>query len=243
MNSFRIKDLTSGQKATRKGILEISYKQNLPHLGSCFSSVDVIDGVYQIKDRDEKFVLSNGHAGIALYAVLEEYGFIKRSDIEKLHIHPDRNPRFGIDVSTGSLGQGLPIALGIAFSDRNKNIYCQISDGECAEGSIWEALSIARENKISNLKIIINANGWCAYDSVDSNYLISKVKGFGYDILEIDGHNLNAITKALKFIKKKEYTIIFAKTTTDQFPFLKGLDAHYHVMNENDYRQALSLLK
>ena len=77
MNTFNIQSLTTEQKSTRRRILEISYKENLSHLGSCFSSIDLIDAVYKVKSKDEKFILSSGHAGIALYAILEKNGFIK----------------------------------------------------------------------------------------------------------------------------------------------------------------------
>jgi transketolase len=242
MSNFNIRVLTEEQKSTRRRILEISHKENISHLGSCLSSIDLIDGVYQTKKKDEKFVLSNGHAGIAFYVILEKNGLLTNSEIEKMHVHPDRNPKLGIDVSTGSLGQGLPIALGIALSDKTRNVYCMISDGECAEGSIWEALRIAYDHKISNLKIIVNANGWSAYDAVNLGTLISRLKGFGYNVLEINGHDIKAITEALKFNDAKDQTIIFARTSVDQIPCLKGMDAHYCIMKDKDYKEALDLL-
>ena len=242
MNNFNIQGLTSEQKSTRRRVLEISHQKNWSHLGSCLSSLDLIDAIYKTKNKDEKFILSNGHAGVALYVILEKNGFIKNNDIKNFNVHPDLNPKLGIDVSTGSLGQGLPIALGMALSDKNKNVYCSISDGECTEGSIWEALRIANDHKIVNLKIIVNANGWSAYDPVNLNFLINKFKGFGYNILEVDGHDSDAINKALIATKDKDQTLIFAKTTVDQIPCLKGLDAHYCVMSDQDYKQALNLL-
>jgi len=244
MNNFKIKSLTAEQKETRRRILEISFRKGFSHLGSCLGSIDLIDGIYKIKNRDEKFILSNGHAGIALYVVLEKNGFIKDDDIKKMHIHPDMNPKLGIDVSTGSLGQGLPISLGMALSDKSKNVYCLISDGECSEGSIWETLRIAQENKVGNLKIIVNANGWKAYDSVDLKSLISRFKGFGFDIKEVNGSDINGIIETLKEnAPEKKLTIIFARTCGDQFPFLNGLDSHYYKMTEEDFQKALELLK
>jgi len=243
MNNFNIQSLTTEQKNTRQRIIEISYTKSLSHLGSCLSAIDLIDGIYRIKNRNEKFILSNGHAGIALYVILEKNGFIKNSDIKSLHVHPDRNPKLGIDVSTGSLGQGLPIALGIAISNKDKDVYCLISDGECTEGSIWETLRIAADNRISNLKIIVNANGWSAYDTVNLNSLINKFKGFGYRVLEINGHDMNTIVETLKSTKENTQIVIFARTFTDQFPFLKGLDSHYCIMNNQDYKKALDLLR
>lgn len=242
MNHFNIQSLTNEQKETRKKLLEISHQENLSHLGSCLSSIDIIDEVYKIKKRDEKFILSNGHAGIALYVILEKNGFIKNKDIKTLYVHPDRNSKFGIDVSTGSLGQGLPIALGLAISDKNKNVYCLISDGECAEGSIWETLRIAKETKTHNLKIIVNYNGWGGYGKTSPS-LIEKFSGFGYEVKKIDGHNLKSIDKALKSNTQDKPSIIFGITCSDQFSFLKGLDSHYYVMTDKNYHEALRLLK
>src|SRR6266498_2327336 len=138
MRRFSIKNFSREQKKLRKRILEISHDLHFSHLGSCLSAVDLIDAIYSIKKSKDKFILSNGHAAVAWYVVLEKYGYIKDKQFyKKLHIHPDRNPKVDIHVSTGSLGQGLPIALGMALSDRKTTIYCMLSDGECAEGSIW----------------------------------------------------------------------------------------------------------
>ena len=244
MIKFNIKNLSKEQRQTRKRVLELSHRRNLSHLGSCLSSIDLIDAVYQVKSKDERFVLSNGHAGIALYVILGKNKLIKNPDaIEKLHVHPDRNSKLGIDVSSGSLGQGLPIALGIALSNRKKNTYCVISDGECAEGSIWESLRISRELKVSNLKILINVNGWGAYSMLSTKYLFDRLKGFIPDIQKVDGHNIAGIIDALKVKNKNGPTVIFAETKVDQLPFLKGLNAHYYIMNDKDYTQALKLLQ
>ena len=148
---MKIKKLKIEQKQTRKRILEISHASKLSHLGSCLSAVDLIDAVYQVKERKEKFVLSNGHAGVALYVILEKHGLVDGQSLERLHVHPDRNPDLSIDVSTGSLGHGLPIAVGMALADRKRFVYCTISDAETNEGSIWEALRIASEQKLVNL--------------------------------------------------------------------------------------------
>jgi len=244
MDNFNIKLLNQEQKDTRRRILEISFQRNFSHIGSCLSAVDLIDAVYKVKKKSEQFVLSNGHAGIALYAVLEKNGFIKNHDItNRLNVHPDRNPKIGVDVSTGSLGQGLPIALGIALANKKEDVYCLISDGECTEGSIWETLRIANEKDVQNLKIILNANGWGAYGPVDLLNLALRIESFGYKIKKIDGHNIDNIIKALESAFSDKPIVVFAETSIDQFPFLKGQDAHYCIMNENDYKKALDLLK
>lgn len=201
----------------------------------------MINAVYKVKKKYEKFILSSGHAGIALYAVLEKNKILSTSLTNKLNIHPDRNQRNGIDVSSGSLGHGLPIALGMALANKNRNVYCLISDGECTEGSIWETLKIASYKKVSNLKIILNVNGWGAYDPIDSQALYKQIKAYNFDLIKTDGHNLNGLTKIL-LKKYAKPLFVFAKTQSDQFPFLKDQDAHYYVMNSNDYKLAKKLL-
>lgn len=232
------------QKKTRLRILELSYRSNFSHIGSCLSAVDLIDAVYKTKKTQEKFVLSNGHAGVALYAILEKNGIIRNKKITaNLNIHPDRNLDLGIHVSSGSLGQGLPIALGLALANRKQNVYCMISDGECAEGSIWETLRIVGDKKINNLKIIINANGWGAYDPIDTNLLVKKLKGFEIKIIKVNGHNIKEICKALDAKTIKQPIVLIAQTSVEQLPFLKGQGAHYHIMNKENYANSNKLLK
>jgi transketolase len=230
------------QKGIRRKLLGMINRAHTSHIGSCLSSIDIIDAVYSVKSKHEKFVLSNGHTGAALYIILEKYGYLKNPDLAKLNAHPDRNPKIGIDVSTGSLGQGLPIAIGMALADKNKNVYCSISDGECAEGSIWESLRIVYDLNICNLKIIVNSNGWGGYDSISEKVLIKRLKGFGFDLIIINGHKPKEIIKAFK-IKNIKPIIIFAKTSSEQFSFLKGVDAHYYVMKDCDYELAMKKLK
>ena len=234
--------LTPRQKQLRKRILEISHNQGLSHLGSCLSSIDIIDAIHQLKKPGEPFVLSNGHAGIALYVVLESLGLINEADIKSMYIHPDRNPDKGIDVSTGSLGQGLPIALGLALADRFSNVYCLISDGEIAEGSIWEALRVSSQLNLSNLKLVLNANGWGAYDQIDLSPISKRFQSFGWQVDEVDGHLTDAILGKLSQISPTP-RVVMANTSVEHFPFLKGQDAHYYKMTEADFRSALQILE
>jgi len=160
-----------------KRIIEISKEHHLAHLGSNLTSVNIIDEIYTIKKSDEPFILSMGHAGLALYIILEKYyGF----DAEYLYLkhgtHPNRDLNDKIYCSTGSLGMGLPIAVGMALSDRTKNVYCLISDGECFEGSIYEAANVMRRYRVSNLKVYLNWNGFSAYDIIPNWMIINIVK-------------------------------------------------------------------
>lgn len=148
-----------------KRIFEIAKKHHLSHLGSALTSVDIIDRIYMEKEHDEPFILSMGHAGLALYVMNEfHWGIDAEQTYLSMGVHPERSDH--IDCSTGSLGHGLSIALGMALANRNKNVYCLISDGELFEGSVWECANVIQKYKVTNLIVYLNYNGWSAYDKV-----------------------------------------------------------------------------
>ena len=238
-------------KYLKRQIIEISFKNRLSHIGSCLTAVDIIDEIYKKKKPDEKFVLSAGHAHLAHLVVmnsLSEISVIEPTDIEHMEhiikdygIHCER--KAGCDVSTGSLGQGLPIAVGMALADRTKNVYCLISDGELSEGSIWEALRIIKEQNIHNLGIVINANGYGAYKEIPLWIYGNAIEELGF-IVDISKYvdlstEINYLTKKVK----QEQVILLWLTDNEQLPFLTGQSAHYHVMSEEDYKQAMEILK
>lgn len=198
-------------------LLDICYKNKLHHLGSYFSCLEILNQIYSEMNEDDIFILSNGHAVVALYVVLEEYhGLDAQKLLEQYGEHPKRNELDKIYCSTGSLGMGITVAVGRALANPNRNVYCMISDGECAEGSVWEALRFAYENNVSNLKIYVNANGWAAYDAVDLDYLENRIKAFHPDVN-------------------------FVRTTVETFG-LSGLDAHYTNFTEQQYLEAIESL-
>lgn len=164
----------------KRRILEISYNEKLSHLSSCLNSVDTIYKIYQRKNDQDIFILSNGHAGLAYYVVLEDfYQNVDAVDLLHKHgIHPSRDLKNDIHVSTGSLGIGLTIAVGYALAARDRAVHCMISDGECAEGSIWEALRLAEVANLTNLHVYCVVNGQSAYSYIDSKYLIDRLKVF-----------------------------------------------------------------
>ena len=215
----------------------MSYEAGVAHVGSALSNVDIIEATYRVKKEGEKFVLSNGHAAAALYAVLEKRGIIQKADINELGVHPERDTYIDIEVSTGSLGQGLPIAVGIAMANRDNKVYCCISDGECAEGSIWESLRIASSFKLDNLKVIVNANKMAGYQEIDPELLIPMFQSFGCDVIDVDGHDVSELVEAMT-IKTDNPLVVFARTRVDQLPFLSGLDAHYHKISDEELKIA-----
>lgn len=198
-------------------LLDICYQNKLHHLGSYFSSLHILDDIYKNMNKDDIFILSNGHAVVALYVVLEKYhGLDAQELLDKYGEHPKRNELDKIFCSTGSLGMGITVAVGRAIANTKRNVYCMISDGECAEGSVWEALRFSYEKKIDNLKIYVNANGWAAYDPVDLDYLEDRIKVFNPHVN-------------------------FVRTTVEHFG-LSGLDAHYTNFTEEQYKEAIEVL-
>ena len=201
----------------KKRIVEIAYKHKLGHLGSYLSSIEIIDEIYSKMNQDDIFILSSGHASLAMYVCIEKYFGI---DAEMLFLkhggHPHRDEENKIHCSTGSLGLGLPIALGRALANSNRKVWVLISDGEAAEGSIWESLKTIQELNINNIEVFVNINGLCAYKEVDIDYMSIRLKSF------------------LPRIELRY-------TTVEQYPFLKGLNAHYHVMSEENYNQVINI--
>lgn len=196
-------------------LLEISYKHKLSHLSSCLTAFRLIDNIYKVKRENEPFILDNGHAGLALYVALEKWYFKDAEALlEKHGIHPNRDIENKIFCSTGSLGQGLPIAVGMAKADPSRNVYVLTSDGAMAEGSNWEALRIASEQRLENLRITVNANGHGAYKNIDPELLDLRMQYF--------------------------YPSLVQRTSLlDQPEWVQGIAGHYVVMDEDKYKEIM----
>jgi transketolase len=214
-------------KGMRTDILEASSNSQEGHIPSAYSVLEIIYSIYlgewnQNKSIDFDFILSKGHASLALYATLEQAKFIGpdwKSNFAKFESdyggHPDMKKVNGVSASTGSLGHGLPIALGKALAyrvlNKNKKIFCLVGDGEINEGSIWESLLLAAHHKIHEMVIILDFN-----HSTDRALAISEVKNkleaFGLRTYEIDGHDLEQINDVLERSKDSTPTAIIANT-------------------------------
>lgn len=194
-------------------IIDISYKKKLSHLGSCLTCVRQIDQIYLAKTEKDVFILSNGHAGLALYVVLEKFGGRNAEVLFDKHgVHPNRDIENGIYASAGSLGHGLGIAVGMALADKTRNVFVMVSDGEMAEGSCWEALRIAGELKLENLRVVVNANGYSAYGKVDTELLDMRMQYF--------------------------YPSLMIRTNMYDYPdWAQGLSAHYHTLTDDQYKE------
>jgi transketolase len=201
-----------------KRLVELTHKHKLGHLGSCLTTLPILDNIYKTKKDTDIVVLSSGHAGLALYTVLEKYeGRDADALVDKHGVHPNRDIENGIHVSTGSLGSGILVAVGYALADRSRDVHVVVSDGECAEGSVWEALAFAYKADLKNLKVHVNVNGYSAYDPVNKWYLWLRLKVFFW-----------------------RTQVWFTKTPS--IAFLEGLKAHYHVMSEEDKDKLTELL-
>jgi len=253
----------------RKIILEQSKRAGVGHIGSSLSVAEIILALYRDvlflpsidgQDRD-RFVLSKGHAALALYAGLYLRGIISKDDLNtfcgdgsNVGVHPEHSLK-GVDFSTGSLGHGLSIGAGSALAARlqksDRRVFVLISDAECNEGSLWEAAMFSAHHKLSNLIAIIDLNGQQALgytkDICNLTPMEKKWEAFGWDVQNVDGHNLGDIVNTIRDldIKSSSPHVLIAHTT-----FGKGvsymenqLKWHYWPMSDKEYEQALEEIK
>ena len=219
-----ISELESYAKILRGRIIKTSHLAGIPHLGSCLSCVDILTALYfsvlkidpsqPRKPGRDRFILSKGHGAPALFQVLALRGFFPENwldeygkDVGLFAEHPPSpNELPSIEAATGSLGHGLPLGLGMAMAARiqkqNYQVYAVLSDGECNEGSVWEAAMLAAGQQVANLCIFIDFNKWQATgrsrEIMSLDPLADKWKAFGWNTQEIDGHDMNAILNSLK---------------------------------------------
>jgi len=267
-----IDDLKKKANDVRIGIIEAVYGGKSGHPGGSLSCADILTVLYfnqmhidPAKPHDEardRFILSKGHAAPALYSVLANRGYFCIDDLCNLrHIdsnlqgHPDMNKVPGVDMNTGSLGQGLSIANGIAMSSklnsRGIRVYCLLGDGEIQEGQVWEAAMTASHYKLDNLCVIVDNNDLQIdghIGDVMSPYPIdSKFKSFGFNVINVDGHNIEELIKAFDTAKtvKGKPTAIIAKTIKGKgVSFMESqVGWHGKAPNDTEYKEALKELK
>ena len=253
----------------RKIIIKSSKMAGVGHIGSSLSIADLVGVLYQdilkIEDAQDqerdRFILSKGHAVLALYAALFLKGFLTKEQLDsyckdnsKIGVHP-KHFISGIEFTTGSLGQGISFAVGAALSAKiqksNRKIYCLVSDAELDEGSFWEAILFASHHKLNNLCVILDLNGQQALGYTEQVIKISdiarKIESFGFASYEVDGHNQSEIKKVLeKFIKNnlEMPSFIAAKTISGKgVTFMeKSILWHYKSMSDQEYNAALKEL-
>lgn len=220
-------------REVRRTILRQSRRANVGHIGSCLSVVDIVATLYSgivripagnYADRD-RFVLSKGHAGLALYAVLAAAGILDRAELDtfcgdasRLGVHPEPHAP-GVDFATGSLGHGLSLSTGAALAAKMqrsaRRVYCLLSDAECNEGSTWEAALFAAHHRLDNLTVIVDLNGQQAFgrtgDVLGAGSLDARWRSFGWECVECDGHSFGKLSAALAPAEGPK--VVLARTT------------------------------
>ena len=155
-----MKKLTTKYKKIFNNMLDLTFKHSLSHLSSCLTTLPILFDIYKNKGKDDVVILSNGHAGLAQYVCMEAFEGCNAEKLLETHgIHPTKDDK--IFCSTGSLGLGLPIAIGAALANTERTVHCIVSDGECCEGSIWESLYFLTKTNIPNLNVYVKQNRKC----------------------------------------------------------------------------------
>ena len=257
----------------RRDVVEmIGPDGHVGHLGGSCSSAEIVAALYgkwmrhdsqnpKWENRD-KLVFSKGHACIAQYAALCEYGYFDRAELPKLKTmgamlqgHPDRNKTPGIEANTGSLGQGLSICNGMGLAARldkkDTRVYCILGDGELAEGQVWEAAMTSVVYKLDNVTAIVDLNGLQATGPVSERFdlypVADKWAGFGWNVICIDGHDLDEIDNALAeaAATKGKPTVIIAKTVKGKgISFAENVVGfHNGALSAQQYQQACGELE
>ena len=268
---MNIEDLKMKANEIRKDIIEEVYNAKSGHPGGSLSIADIMAVLYfnelRIDEKNprweerDRLVLSKGHCSPALYAALAERGFFDKEDLKSfrkiesnLQGHPDLNKVPGVDMTSGSLGQGLSIANGMAIAGKMDNkdyrVYTILGDGEIEEGQVWEAAMTANKYKLDNLCVIVDNNNLQidgTIEEVMSSYPIDeKFKSFGFNVLTIDGNNIEEILNGFEIAKqtKNKPTCIIAKTIKGKgVSFMENkVGWHGKAPNEEEYEEAMKNL-
>lgn len=255
----------------RISIIETVYNAKSGHPGGSLSCADILTVLYfnQMNINPEKpnaegrdrFVLSKGHCSPALYSVLARKGYFDKEELKtfrkigsNLQGHPDMNKVPGVDMTTGSLGQGLSSAVGMALASKMDSagcrVYCLIGDGEIDEGQIWEAAMTASKQKLDNLCVILDNNGLQLETNIDEildpTSLHDKFSSFGFNVIECDGHNINNLIDAFDSAKQKKGmpSVIIARTIKGKgVSFMENqIEWHGKAPSEEEYNKALEEL-
>ncbi|HZQ05150.1 MAG TPA: transketolase [Anaerolineae bacterium] len=253
-------------QAVRAIILQQSKRANVGHIGSALSVADIVTTLYgsvlniprpREPDRD-RFVLSKGHAALALYAVLYLKGWISPEQLNSyctdgtlLGVHPE-HALPGVDFSTGSLGQGLSMGAGAALAARlqgsTRRVFALVSDAECNEGSLWEAVMFAAQNQLANLIAIVDVNGQQAlgytHQVMDLAPLADKWRSFRWDVHEVNGHDIVAMSQCIAELNTANGAphVLIARTTFGKgVSFMESqIKWHYLPMSDAEYATACS---
>lgn len=270
LNSTEIKQLQDSAKEVRRNIVKMIHNAKSGHPGGSLSGADILTVLYEKClnipsdwdnnpdfDKRDRFILSKGHASPLLYAILAQHGIIDKAELmtfrkinSRLQGHPAHGYIQGVETSTGSLGQGLSvgcgIALGLRLDDNPAKVVVYLGDGELQEGSCWEAFMQAAHRNLNNLIAIVDRNklqiDGCTEDVMALGNVADKIKSFGWNTLEIDGHNIEEIYNAIEKAKlsEKPFAIIANTIKGKGISFMEN-QAGWHGKAPNDEQLELAL--
>ena len=254
-------------KNIRQNILRIANSSGGPHCGTALSCVDILSVLYfdTLKidsfedDNRDIFILSKGHGAMALYATLYEKQYLSKNDFFSyyqndgaLPAHLDKDSNKAIEVSSGSLGHGLPQALGFAYSKKLKNldsnVYVLMGDGETQEGSVWEAAMLAPKMGLDNLTVFIDRNNLQGYgrpsELVSFEPIDEKFRSFNWDVYRVDGHNVDAIKRAIDTKNDKPKMIICDTIKGKGVSFMEDeMKWHYYIVTDEFMNDGIAELE
>jgi transketolase len=250
----------------RRRILDMSQTVSALHIAGAYSCLEIVETIYFSLMRHgldgakpDTFVLSKGHGSLSQYTALEELGVLSREDMDqyckaggRLGTHPDYGLP-GIEASTGSLGHGLGLAVGMALADKvradDRTIYVVMSDGELQEGSVWEIMMLAPTLKVTNLVAVVDLNDFQSLGRTSETHpnfypVLDKVRAFGWEAAEVNGHDSQAIYDAITSRSKKKPMMVIAKTTKGKgVSYMENVPMwHYRSPSPAEYQQALDEL-
>ncbi len=221
----------------------MAYRDSMGHIPSALSILDIVYTLYNsVMTKDDQFILSKGHGCMALYAVLEAKGLFDWST--KAQGHPKRGG--AILASTGSLGHGLPMAVGLALAKKIKGesgrVFCLIGDGECNEGTTWESAMIAAHHKLDNLVVIVDQNH-SSDRALDTGSLSKKFDAFGWFTNFGNGHDWGFLVQELRNESDRPYAFIANTIKGEGIPFMQDPSWHNRKLTKEDYELALKQLQ
>lgn len=249
MRKEELKKLKEKAKELRKKVLILTKEKGEGHLGGSFSIIEILIWLYKkVLKENDKFILSKGHACYPLYFLLQEKGFSP-----KISVHPDIDEKNGIFATTGSLGHGFPIAVGMALArklqEKKGKIYVLVSDGELEEGTSWESALIAFRFKLDNLVIIVDYNRLQALGKIKEiapsfKRLKNIFKNIGFYVIKGNGHSFLFLEKAFKIKNIRKPKMIILNTTKGKgVSFMENnLKWHAKVPDDKEFQKALKEL-
>jgi transketolase len=267
-NAFDVKAARARCKRYRRRILDMSQNVSALHIGGAFSCTEIVDGIYNELMRPgraggkspDTFLMSKGHGCMIQYVILEDLGILSRADLDayctphgRLGTHPDYgNP--GIEASTGALGHGLSMVVGMALAERGRGtdgvIYTVLSDGEVQEGSTWEAILMASSLKLPNVVAFIDNNDFQSLGRTSETHpsfypLAEKFRAFCWETVEIDGHDPQAIHHAVTNRSGTKPFMVVARTTKGKgVSYMENVPIwHYRSPNKEEYAKAIAELE